>query len=62
MSKRDAESQKRVSEKIAVLIREGTDRKQAAAIAFSMERAGRLRRKGKYTPAGKERHPVRPSP
>ena len=42
------EAQKRVSEKIEVLRRGGEDPRQAAATAYSMERAGRLRRHGEY--------------
>jgi len=43
-----SEEQKRISEKIAVLRREGKTGEQAAGEAYSMERSGRLRRGGKY--------------
>ena len=52
-------AQQRVSEKIAHLVESGEvpntaqGRKQAAAVAHSMERAGRLRRDGVYIPAKK---------
>lgn len=44
-------SNRRVSEKIAVLRHEGKDERQAAGMAYGMERAGRLRRGGKYVRA-----------
>lgn len=43
-----SESSKRISEKIAVLRREGKTAEQAAGEAYGMERSGRLRRGGKY--------------
>jgi len=52
-------AQQRVSEKIAHLVESGEvpnttqGRKQAAAAAYSMERAGRLRRYGEYVPVKK---------
>jgi hypothetical protein len=48
------EAQRRVSEKIGVLVKSGEvpntpqGRKQAAAVAYSMEREGRLRSGGRY--------------
>jgi hypothetical protein len=50
-----SESSKRISEKIAVLRREGKDAKEAAGAAYGMERAGRLRRHGKYVHKRKSR-------
>jgi hypothetical protein len=43
-----SESSKRISEKIALLRREGKTAEQAAGEAYGMERAGRLGRGGKY--------------
>lgn len=43
-----SESQKRISEKIEVLRREGKTAEEAAGAAYGMERSGRLRRGGKY--------------
>ena len=48
------ESQQRISEKIAVLRREGKTAKQAAGEAYGMEREGRLERHGKYKHKGKD--------
>lgn len=42
------EDKKNISDKIAVLRREGKSEKQAVAIAYSMARAGRLKPGGKY--------------
>lgn len=42
------EHQRRVGDKIRVLRREGTPEKQSVATALSMERAGRLRKGGRY--------------
>lgn len=39
---------RRVSEKIAVLRREGTPQDQAVAMAYAMEKAGRLGAHGEY--------------
>lgn len=39
---------RRVSDKISVLVREGTPQRQAVAEALSMERRGRLRSGGRY--------------
>ena len=50
------ESQKRISEKIPVLMKEGKTQKQAIGEAYGMEREGRLRRGGIYIRAGKKRH------
>lgn len=56
MSKRKhKESQKRVSEKIEVLRREGKSEKEAAGEAYGMERSGRLRRHGRYSRKGSRR-------
>lgn len=49
------ESQKRISEKIEVLRREGKDAKQAAGEAYGMERSHRLGRHGKYRHVKKSR-------
>lgn len=46
---RGGESSKRISEKIAVLRREGKSEKEAAGEAYGMERSGRLKRHGEYT-------------
>jgi len=48
-----SEDQKKVSEKIAVLRREGKSGDQAAGEAFGMLREGRLGRHGKYRRAKK---------
>ena len=48
-----SEASKRISEKIAVLRREGKDAKQAAGMAYGMERAHRLGRHGVYHRVGK---------
>ena len=44
-----------ISRKIAILVREGKDPKQAAAIAYSMKRAGRLGQHGEYRRVGRRR-------
>lgn len=51
--KRKSEKNKRVSEKISLLRREGEPEDQAVATALNMERRGRLRRGGKYIPSGR---------
>lgn len=50
--KKKSEKNKRVSEKISVLRREGEPEDQAVATALNMERRGRLRRGGKYVHVG----------
>jgi hypothetical protein len=50
-----SERSKRISEKIALLRREGKDAKQAAGEAYGMEREGRLRRHGKYVHKGRKK-------
>ena len=42
------QAQKRVSSKIAVLRREGKSEREAAGVAYGMERSGRLRSGGRY--------------
>ena len=49
------EKNKRVSEKIELLRREGKTGEQAAGEAYGMERAGRLGRGGKYRRVGRKR-------
>ena len=49
-----SEEQKRISEKIAVLRREGKTGEQAAGEAYGMERSGRLKRHGVYKHVGKK--------
>ena len=49
-----SESQKRISEKIAVLRREGKSADEAAGAAYGMERSGRLGRHGKYRHVGRK--------
>lgn len=50
------EAQERVSAKIAHLVKaEGKTPKQAAGEAYAEERAGRLRKGGKYVRAGEKR-------
>jgi hypothetical protein len=51
-----SESQKRISEKIALLRREGKTAEQASGEAYGMERSGRLRRGGKYVHKKGKRH------
>jgi hypothetical protein len=48
MTKLSKTDQKKVSEKISLLRREGKTAKQAAGEAFSMLRSGRLKRHGVY--------------
>jgi hypothetical protein len=48
------EDQKKVSEKIALLRREGKDPKAAAGEAYGMLRAGRLGRHGAYRHVGRK--------
>jgi hypothetical protein len=55
MAKRSRQSRLRVSEKISRLRREGTPERQSVAKALSMERAGRLRRGGRYVPVRRGR-------
>lgn len=57
ISKRKREANLRRSEKIEKLQREGVPdgKGQAAAMAYSMERAGRLRRHGRYVRKGRRR-------
>jgi hypothetical protein len=43
-----SEKNKRISEKIAFLRREGKPEREAVGEAYGMERSGRLRRHGKY--------------
>jgi len=47
--------QLRVSEKIAVLRREGKTAEEAAGAAYGMERSGRLRSGGRYVHVGRKR-------
>ena len=47
------EGQKRVSEKIAVMRREGKTAKEAACAAYGMERSGRLGKGGTYRRVGR---------
>ena len=49
------QSQKRISEKIALLRREGKSASEAAGEAYGMERSGRLRRGGRYVRKGKRK-------
>ena len=53
--KKKRESQRRVSEKISLLRREGVPEKQAVGEALGMERSGRLRRHGRYVRKGSKR-------
>jgi len=48
MSKPKKESNRRVGDKIRTLEREGTPKRQAIAESLNMERAGRLRKGGRY--------------
>lgn len=58
-TKRKKASRKRVGEKIRVLEHEGTKHSQAIATALSMERAGRLRKGGRYVHKRKGRKTTR---
>jgi hypothetical protein len=53
--KRKRADQKKVSEKIAVLRREGKTGKEAAGEAYGMLRSGRLGRHGHYRHVGRHR-------
>lgn len=55
VSKAKREKNRRVSEKISVLVREGKNQRQAEAMALSMERSHRLGRHGVYHRVGKRR-------
>lgn len=48
VSPKKRQKNKRISEKIEVLRREGKTGEQAEGAAYGMERSGRLRRGGKY--------------
>lgn len=54
-SKKGHGAQQRISEKIALLRREGKTGEQAAGEAFGMERAGRLGRHGVYRHVGRRK-------
>lgn len=49
------EKNKRISEKIRVLKREGRSDLQASGEAYGMERSGRLGRHGRYRHVGRRR-------
>ena len=51
--KKKREKGKRVGDKIRVLRHEGVPEKQAVAESLSMERAGRLRKGGRYVHVGR---------
>lgn len=53
-------SQRRVSEKIGLLRREGRTAKEAAGMAYGMERSGRLGAHGAYHRSGGRRRKSRP--
>ena len=53
VGKKKREKNKRVSEKIEVLRREGKTAEQAAGEAYGMLRSGRLGRHGKYRHVGR---------
>lgn len=55
VSRSKREKNKKVSEKIELLRREGKTGEQAAGEAFGMERAGRLGRHGKYRHVGRKK-------
>lgn len=59
ISAKKREKNKRVSEKIEVLRREGKTGEQAAGEAYGMERSGRLHRGGRYTHKRKGRKATR---
>ncbi len=48
VSKKKHEKNSRISDKIALLRREGKSEEEAAGEAYSMERSGRLRSGGRY--------------
>jgi hypothetical protein len=48
-------SQRRISDKIAVLRREGKSASEAAGAAYGMEREGRLKSGGRYVRKGKRK-------
>jgi hypothetical protein len=48
MARKKKQSHRRVGDKIRVLRHEGVPEKQAVAESLSMERAGRLRKGGRY--------------
>ena len=54
VDKAKREKNKRVSEKIEVLRREGKSPEEAAGAAYGMERSGRLGRFGKYHRVGRK--------
>jgi hypothetical protein len=53
--KRSSGSQTRIGEKIRLLRHEGKSGKEAAGMAYGMERAGRLGRHGVYHRVGRKR-------
>lgn len=53
--KKKREKQKRISEKISVLKREGEPQDKAVATAINMERSGRLSKGGKYRHVGRKK-------
>lgn len=53
MARKKKEKNRRVGDKIRVLRKENVPEKQAVATALSMERAGRLKRGGKYVHVSK---------
>jgi hypothetical protein len=55
VAKRKRNDQRKVSEKIAVLRREGKSGKEAAGEAYGMLRSGRLGRHGRYRHVGRKR-------
>jgi len=59
VSRKKREGNRRVGDKIRVLEREGEKPDQAIATAMSMERAGRLRKGGRYVHKRKGRRSSR---
>lgn len=55
MSNKRKASQHRISDKIAVLRREGKSASEAAGAAYGMEREGRLKSGGRYVRKGKRK-------
>jgi hypothetical protein len=55
MSNKRKASQRRISDKIAVLRREGKSASEAAGAAYEMEREGRLKSGGRYVRKGKRK-------